>query len=70
MPELDIILLDNMTPDEVRETVRALSGRGLRDRVLLEVSGRVAGGDLSSTPRPVSISSAWGHSPTRSGTSM
>jgi nicotinate-nucleotide pyrophosphorylase (carboxylating) len=36
-----------MTPDEVRETVRALSGRGLRDRVLLEVSGGVAGGDLS-----------------------
>ena len=43
----DIILLDNMTPDEVCEAVRALSGRGLRDRVLLEVSGRVAGGDLS-----------------------
>ena len=43
----DIILLDNMTPDAVRETVRALAGRGLRERVALEVSGGVAGGDLA-----------------------
>ncbi len=43
----DIILLDNMTPDAVRETVRALSRQGLRDRVLLEVSGGVSGGDLA-----------------------
>jgi nicotinate-nucleotide pyrophosphorylase (carboxylating) len=43
----DIILLDNMTPDAVRETVGALVGRGLRERVILEVSGGVAGGDLA-----------------------
>ena len=35
----DIVLLDNMTPDTVREAVRALAGRGLRDRLTLEVSG-------------------------------
>jgi len=43
----DIILLDNMTPDVVRETVRALAERGLRERVVLEVSGGVAGDDLA-----------------------
>ncbi len=43
----DIILLDNMTPDAVRDAVRALSRQGLRDRVLLEVSGGVSGGDLA-----------------------
>ncbi|MDK2915639.1 MAG: hypothetical protein PWR25_196 [Euryarchaeota archaeon] len=43
----DIILLDNMTPDAVREAVGALIARGLRDRVTLEVSGGVAAGDLA-----------------------
>ncbi|WOX55590.1 MULTISPECIES: carboxylating nicotinate-nucleotide diphosphorylase [unclassified Methanoculleus] len=43
----DIVLLDNMTPDTVRETVRALTGRGLRERVTLEVSGGVAVDDLA-----------------------
>jgi len=37
----DIVLLDNMTPDTVREAVRALAGRGLRGRLTLEVSGGV-----------------------------
>ena len=37
----DIILLDNMTPDAVREAARALAGRGLRDRLTIEVSGGV-----------------------------
>lgn len=37
----DIVLLDNMTPDTVREAVRALAGRGLRDRLTIEVSGGV-----------------------------
>ncbi|WP_332449679.1 carboxylating nicotinate-nucleotide diphosphorylase [Methanoculleus sp.] len=37
----DLILLDNMTPDAVAGTVRALTGRGLRERVTLEVSGGV-----------------------------
>ena len=43
----EIILLDNMAPDAVRETVRALSERGLRDRLILEVSGGVGAGDLA-----------------------
>ncbi len=43
----DIILLDNMTVDAVSGTVRALAGRGLRERVTLEVSGGVAAGDLA-----------------------
>lgn len=42
----DIILLDNMTVEAVREAVRALAGQGLRERVTLEVSGGVAAGDL------------------------
>ncbi|HOI13831.1 MAG TPA: carboxylating nicotinate-nucleotide diphosphorylase [Methanoculleus sp.] len=41
----DIILLDNMAPDAVHEAVRMLTERGLRERVILEVSGGVAGGD-------------------------
>jgi len=43
----DIILLDNMAPGAVFETVQALIDRGLRERVVLEVSGNVAGGDLA-----------------------
>jgi len=42
----DVVLLDNMTPDAVREAVGALAARGLRECVTLEVSGGVAGGDL------------------------
>jgi nicotinate-nucleotide pyrophosphorylase (carboxylating) len=38
----DIILLDNMAPDAVRETVGALEERGMRDRVVLEVSGGIS----------------------------
>ncbi|MCK9297662.1 carboxylating nicotinate-nucleotide diphosphorylase [Methanoculleus sp. YWC-01] len=43
----DIILLDNMPPDAVREAVRALNEQGLRERVTLEVSGGVAGDDVA-----------------------
>ncbi|KDE55126.1 carboxylating nicotinate-nucleotide diphosphorylase [Methanoculleus sp. MH98A] len=43
----DIILLDNMAPDAVREAVGLLAARGIRERVTLEVSGGVAGGDLA-----------------------
>src|SRR5690606_13799436 len=43
----DIILLDNMTPSAVRETVGTLAARGLREGVTLEVSGGVAGDDLA-----------------------
>ncbi len=34
-------MLDNMTPSQVREPLAELERRGLRDRVLVEVSGGV-----------------------------
>lgn len=37
----DMILLDNMTPSTVRETVNSLVAYSLRDKVLLEASGGV-----------------------------
>ncbi len=37
----DIVMLDNMTPDGVREALAALAAVGLRDRVRVEVSGGV-----------------------------
>ncbi len=37
----DVVMLDNMTPDQVKETLAELERRGLRSRVLVEVSGGV-----------------------------
>ena len=37
----DIILLDNMTPARVRETLAGLKRAGLRDRVTIELSGGI-----------------------------
>jgi len=37
----DIIMLDNMTPGQAKETVSALERCGLRDRVTLEISGGI-----------------------------
>jgi nicotinate-nucleotide pyrophosphorylase (carboxylating) len=37
----DIIMLDNMTPVQAKETVSALEKCGLRDRVTLEISGGI-----------------------------
>ncbi|RLI07365.1 carboxylating nicotinate-nucleotide diphosphorylase, partial [Candidatus Bathyarchaeota archaeon] len=37
----DIIMLDNMTVEEVREALRRLEEEGLRSRVLVEASGRI-----------------------------
>jgi nicotinate-nucleotide pyrophosphorylase (carboxylating) len=37
----DIIMCDNMAPEQVGEVVGMLRDRGLRDRVLLEVSGGI-----------------------------
>jgi nicotinate-nucleotide pyrophosphorylase (carboxylating) len=37
----DIIMLDNMTPAQAKETVSVLGKRGLRDRVTLEISGGI-----------------------------
>lgn len=37
----DIILLDNMTPDQIRDVIRLLEERQLREKVLLEASGGI-----------------------------
>ncbi|MDD1695023.1 MAG: carboxylating nicotinate-nucleotide diphosphorylase [Methanoregula sp.] len=37
----DIIMLDNMTPARVRETLSVLNEKGLRDRVTIEISGGI-----------------------------
>ncbi|MBS7649637.1 MAG: carboxylating nicotinate-nucleotide diphosphorylase [Candidatus Bathyarchaeia archaeon] len=37
----DIIMLDNMTVNEVGEVINTLKHLGLRDKVLIEVSGRI-----------------------------
>ena len=38
----DIIMLDNMQPDEVKETISILNGKGLRESVLIEASGGIS----------------------------
>jgi nicotinate-nucleotide pyrophosphorylase (carboxylating) len=37
----DIIMFDNMAPDEIAEGVKLLMEKGLRDRILLEASGGI-----------------------------
>lgn len=37
----DIILLDNMAPSRVRETLAGLKRAGLRDRIIIELSGGI-----------------------------
>lgn len=37
----DIILLDNMTPQEVKKSITTLKEKGLRDRVIIEASGGI-----------------------------
>jgi len=37
----DIVMLDNMTPSQVRETLALLTKNGLRDRVTIEISGGI-----------------------------
>jgi nicotinate-nucleotide pyrophosphorylase (carboxylating) len=37
----DIVLLDNMTPRKVQETLAGLTRAGLRDRVTIELSGGI-----------------------------
>jgi nicotinate-nucleotide pyrophosphorylase (carboxylating) len=38
---VDIIMLDNMTPEKVQESIAILKKNGLRDKVLIEISGGV-----------------------------
>jgi nicotinate-nucleotide pyrophosphorylase (carboxylating) len=42
----DIVMLDNFTPMRVKQAVNALKKEGLRERVVLEVSGGVTDGNL------------------------
>lgn len=37
----DIVMLDNMTPEQVGDVLDALKEKGLRDNVCIEVSGRI-----------------------------
>ena len=64
----DALLLDNMTPDELRD----VHGRGHRGRrrpptppPLLEASGGISLENVAATPRPASTASRRGASPTR-----
>jgi nicotinate-nucleotide pyrophosphorylase (carboxylating) len=42
----DIVMLDNMPPQEVAKVVEELRRRGLRDRVVIEVSGGVTANNI------------------------
>ncbi len=44
----DIIMLDNMSPGQINRTISVLKSEGLRDRVIIELSGGI---DESSLPR-------------------
>ena len=37
----DIIMLDNMSPDQINQTIALLIREGLRDRIFLEISGGI-----------------------------
>lgn len=37
----DIVMLDNMTPDQIKQAIYELKNQGLRDRVLVEASGGI-----------------------------
>ncbi|MGB7968280.1 MAG: carboxylating nicotinate-nucleotide diphosphorylase [Methanobacterium sp.] len=38
---VDIVMLDNMNPNEVKNVVHALENKNLRDKILIEVSGGI-----------------------------
>jgi nicotinate-nucleotide pyrophosphorylase (carboxylating) len=42
----DIIMLDNMSPDQVARTIELLKLEGLRDRILIELSGGITESSL------------------------
>jgi nicotinate-nucleotide pyrophosphorylase (carboxylating) len=44
----DIVLLDNMTPQDVKKSVNLLEAKKLRGRVLIEVSGGITRDNLVS----------------------
>ncbi len=43
----DVVMLDNMTPEEIEETIEALKREGLRERVKIEVSGGITPGNIA-----------------------
>ncbi|WP_456424009.1 carboxylating nicotinate-nucleotide diphosphorylase [Thermococcus sp.] len=47
----DVIMLDNMTPEKIEETVDALKREGLRERVKIEVSGGITPENIESYAR-------------------
>ena len=49
----DIIMLDNMSPDQISRTLRQLERKHLRDRVIIELSGSI---DESSLPYYAALS--------------
>jgi nicotinate-nucleotide pyrophosphorylase (carboxylating) len=42
----DIIMLDNMSPEKIAQTIDILKHEGLRDRVIIEISGGITEGKL------------------------
>ncbi|MCX6683696.1 MAG: carboxylating nicotinate-nucleotide diphosphorylase [Methanoregula sp.] len=42
----DIVMLDNMSPDQVTQTITLLAREGLRDRILIELSGGITESSL------------------------
>ena len=44
----DVIMLDNMTPEQIEEVLEALKREGLRDRVKIEVSGGITEENIQS----------------------
>ena len=38
---VDILLLDNMAPEQIQSTIQVLSQKGLREKVIIEVSGGI-----------------------------
>lgn len=43
---VDIIMLDNMNPEEIVDTISTLQAEGLRERVIIEISGGISPGNL------------------------
>ena len=48
MAGADIILLDNMTPQEVTKSVKTLTRKGLRNKVIIEASGGIRRDNIAS----------------------
>ncbi|WP_209681382.1 carboxylating nicotinate-nucleotide diphosphorylase [Methanohalophilus levihalophilus] len=44
---VDIIMLDNMEPSEISDTISALQAEGLREHVIIEISGGISPANLN-----------------------